>query len=322
MNLSYLKKVLTKSVLNSYSHDALKFGINLAWNFSRTSQGVATKNPSEVAKFDELISCFNISSGLQSRVVSSSYHGTVSQVEFPQNLPLTRPSPRCELADVLFISFDNKQLRITFLQAKSVVRSNPFPVWLANVEQYALLAHRPRINSWLGSVTLNDDILSGALLPSVGSFGVFYGDIGSCVDFAYVSADLLSSPKVNTTSRYITGAFNHAIVAPYTRVTHSHRECTYCDNLVEFGAALFNLTIGTPIERSVDSNPIAGSSRNARSAIAKWLKREIKSNKDDGLLADLIESPHFRELNDEAVGDECSLGVRNVVLIKGSGIDG
>ena len=72
----------------------------------------------------------------------------------------------------------NQSIRISFLQAKSerkimknqCISNQPFK---ANLEQWDLLAHRPIING-VGSFDPPPNLLSSAILPSIGTFGFFY----------------------------------------------------------------------------------------------------------------------------------------------------
>lgn len=122
------------------------------------------------------------------------------------------------MADVLFVTFNATQIRISFLQAKAHTKANPFPITLGNAEQAVLLALRPHIIDLHGSsVTwLPKEVRATALLPSVGSFGIFFdapiigGGGTAAVEFAYCSADLLVPLRRTIGPKYVKGVFTRA----------------------------------------------------------------------------------------------------------------
>ena len=171
-----------------------------------------------------------------------------------------RPRARCELCDVLLVVYSTNGgfgARVTFLQAKlsrethatglaasaGLIERQEFK---ANFEQWNLLCSRPP----LLATTVFDpppDLLSGALLPSVGTFGIFHQLPHSPVDLFYVSADCLapaSTPPGPDTrlGRLIT---KHGGAA--RRAVGSWDEVTYCPNVFQFAQALYDLSIGTPV---------------------------------------------------------------------------
>lgn len=185
------------------------------------------------------------------RYVVEEYHGTKSQVSFTPSM-LWRPGAgRCELADLLVITYQRRpvrEARFTFLQCKrdraadTHVLTGDTRRFSGNYEQWDLLHSRPLFTP-LGSVRPPADILSSATLPSVGSFGVFGWD-GVRWDMAYVSADQLQP----TPSRLVRhGPLSIAPAAPRYRTTGGFREATLACCLEIFGQALEGVSVGTPM---------------------------------------------------------------------------
>jgi hypothetical protein len=154
----------------------------------------------ELAAFRASIKSLTLSSGGTVRAVAQEYHGGGHQVTFTGNGNYSRSNARCELADVAIISFSTtaKTARLTYLQAKyektSCVRcSTPKRSLKANLEQWDLLGRRPLIAGATATFQPPADLLSGALCPSVGSFG-FFLDCPRCnnVEMIYSVAGRLS----------------------------------------------------------------------------------------------------------------------------------
>lgn len=285
-----------------YIPQALKFGNQLESIFRR-AYGGATRAKDEIRKFGCLISSFN---SLGHTGLAKSYHGTTSQVQFGANPLWTRNNPQCELADVLFVTFNQQQLRISFLQAKAKTSANPLPVRLDNTEQYFVLAHTPLITHWVGNVVWNNDILSSAILPSVGSFGIFHGRPGNDVGFHYVVADQLvprgAGPRL--VNGFLACSFNahppivgRSIGAEYERVR--------CNDFVDFGAALISMEIGTPIQ----TQPVA------LAALRAWAEAAVVKDPDDRMLVQLLDSPYLQNLPVDNRNSTHGIGVPYVVVI-------
>lgn len=217
------------------------------------------------------------------------------------------------MADVLFISFTDTELRVTFLQAKSHIKDKPYPLDLANVEQYALLGLRPLITGWLGKVVWSNDILSCAELSSIGSFGVFY-NFSKYVGFHYLSADLLLPIKVRNKSQYVRGNFGY-IKTCNLRSNGIIDEVVECDNLKIFGAALYSTKIGSPIH----FNNIH--CKAARTSLARLIINEINDTNDTNILDELISSSHFKDINVNDMNKKVSSGVPGLVVVKGATVD-
>lgn len=292
-----------------YAHGAIHFG-NTLENFFHRAYGMATHQQDEIGKFLCLIYGFNFIGGAGR---ARSYHGTTSQVQFGHLPPWTRPNPQCELSDVLFVTFNQQQLRISFLQAKAKTTANSFPVRLENTEQYAVLSHRPLIANWLGNVVWNNDILQNAILPSVGSFGIFHGRQGHNVGFHYAVANELNplaAPRINARG-FPSCNFDVINLALIGRRLNGFYERVHCHGFADFGAALINLEIGTPIH----TIPAALAS------LRRWAAAAAADNPDDEILAQLLGSPYFQELPDIGENNGEAIGVPYVVIIK-SNLDG
>jgi hypothetical protein len=182
------------------------------------------------------------------------YHGSGHQVSFTGDGHWARCKSRCELCDLLIIVFSEsaKEVRATFLQAKSE-RSKFTPAcqkeFSANTEQWYLLAKHPAISGVTATFNPPQDLLSGSLLPSVGSFGFFYKDIHGEFQIYYVSADYLFPTKVYH------GAYKRGKVKSYgaccTCRIAGYSECKAASGNYLFAKNLYQLQIGTPINDCV-----------------------------------------------------------------------
>ena len=224
-----------------------------------------------------------------------------------------RAPARCEISDLLIISYKNNpkfQARATLLQAKKsndkhlnlcngFPNSIPYTDFKANLEQWDLLSRRPHVIPYT-PFACHPEILSGAILPSIGSLGVFYKISSKNYGFFYMSADAaepLSSPK-----------HKHAKLKTKTlkssRKINGYAECTYACCLFTFAKALYNLEVGTPIE---PENTVSGEDVNYRNIFRGWLRTVLYShleitNNESLLAMDLInqlESSYDGELMSE-----------------------
>lgn len=307
----------------NYPTDAIIFGLNLYEKFHRNyDYDKKIMFPDEINQFQALIKSF-----MQCpKTYASSYHGNVSHVEFNQQfhiepnqqpLTLTRASPKCELADVLIVTYTPSELRITFLQAKSVRSHKIYPLHLDNVEQYALLAKRPLITKWPKKIVWNNNVLSDAKLKSVGSFGVFHPCSSGGVGFEYISADMLNPIKLSLPvgKKRIHGNLDLGKGTRYIRGKHPFRERTRCFCLIDFGAALFNLEIGSPIDATLNNSY----STQAKIALSSLLKNEIKKPdlENKAVITELLESDHFKDLKE--IPDENGIsGTSSLIVLKGN----
>ena len=131
-------------------------------------------------------------------VETREYHGRRHQVEHQTRSPVARLRKKwCELCDVVLVTYDvrERDVRLTFLQAKHERSYQPHTGagLAANMVQWSLLGTRAPIIGYARTFRPPPprDLLSSAILPSVGSFGFFYPTHGS-IELAYASADLLN----------------------------------------------------------------------------------------------------------------------------------
>ena len=262
---------------------------------------------SEIQQFRALMRSFH---SLGSSFKIEEFHGMKHQVVFNGQGSWGRSSARCEISDLLIISYKKNpefQARATLLQAK---KSNdkhlnlcngssisiPYTDFKANLEQWDLLSRRPHVIPH-PPFACHPEILSGAILPSIGSLGVFHKISSKSYGFFYMSADVaepLNSPK----RRY---AKLKTKRLKSSRNIGGYAECTYACCLFTFAKALYDLEIGTPIE---PKNTISGKDSNYRNIFRGWLRtvlyRHLEITSSESLLAmDLIsqlESSYDSEL--------------------------
>lgn len=182
------------------------------------------------------------------------YHGNSHQVRFSGNGSDARNAARCELSDlaILVYSQSARTVRLTFLQAKSerVRFSNVCGhQFYANLEQWFLLSQRPQI-SGVGKFSLPIDLLSGAILPSVGTFSFFYKDSHGDFQIYFATADYLV-PTKKYPSQY--GKVK-AIGPCHIRNISGHDECAAACGNIAFAQALYRMQIGTPIMPTPTNN--------------------------------------------------------------------
>lgn len=253
-------------------------------------------NFSEIQQFRALMRSFH---SLNDSFKIEEFHGMKHQVIFNGKGSWGRPSARCEISDLLIISYKKIptfQARVTLLQAKKsndkhlnscdgFPNSIPYTDFKANLEQWDLLARRPHVIPHPPFIC-HPEILSGAILPSIGSLGVFHRLSGKNYGFFYMSADAaepLSSPK-RKYAKLKTKTFKTS------RSINGYVECTYACCMFIFAKALYELEIGTPIEPQNTLNDKDGSYRNT---FRGWLRTVLYShlemtNNNSFLAEDLI----------------------------------
>ena len=147
-------------------HSAIAFAKAYDISFQNLTAGFAHK---EVPLFRAMHSALiNLSSSFD----VEEYHGSANQVKFTGNGSYSRIEARCELSDLMIISFSSitRSVRLTYLQAKSeraVLSTVCGREFSANLEQWFLLEQRPIITG-VGNFYPPDDLLSSDLLSSVG----------------------------------------------------------------------------------------------------------------------------------------------------------
>lgn len=189
--------------------------------------------------------------GLSNKFEIEEYHGTSHQVSFSCNRSYAREYPRCELSDLMIITFSSitRNARLTYIQAKSeraILQSVQGHQFSANLEQWFLLSLRPIITG-IGAFDPPQDLLSNALLPSVGSFAFFYKDGASQFQTFYAAANTLFPPKPYS-QRY-----GKLQAQSQNRVINNggFTECIAACGNYSFAESLYRLEIGTPVHSSI-----------------------------------------------------------------------
>lgn len=290
----------------------MHFGRALDSTFSHASRGTGH---GEVALFRALQTAIQ---ALSTSFKIAEFHGTGHQVAFPGGFPWSRPVPRCELCDLAIVTYrrpPTPSIRLTFFQAKleKAAKALLRRVFDCNLEQWDLLCNRPAILGTATTFQPPPDLLSGALLRSVGTFGFFYRAAGAHQIF-YAAADQLAPH--GTPKRY--GKVK-ASAGVATRMVHSFYERTLATNTIQFGTALAGSQIGTPIEAAGGASDAA-----YRAAARLWLKNSLLSSlgalggqQDDvvnGLLETIGDSGNPRNQGDGRPVDRGTPGPRVVVL--------
>ncbi|WP_417437787.1 hypothetical protein [Idiomarina sp.] len=269
------------------------FAHELAKAWSRES---SQSNFSEVQQFRALMRSFG---SLKKPFKIEEFHGMKHQVVFNGKGSWGRPSARCEISDLLIISYRKSpefQARATLLQAKksNEKHSNlcsgfsntiPYTDFKANLEQWDLLSRRPNVLPY-PPFDCHPEILSGAILPSIGSLGVFHRYSGKDYGFFYVVADL-AVPMNSPTRKY---AKLKTKTNSRSRTVNGYTECTYACCLPTFAEALYRLEIGTPIE---PKNCVNNKDENYRNNFRGWLRAVLYShiemtNNESVLARDLL----------------------------------
>ncbi len=195
-----------------------------------------------------------------------------------------RPRARCELCDVLFVTYSTNRglsVRMSLLQAKlsRSVHATGLPSHLgkiephlfhANFEQWDLLCSRPPLDPTSVFVP-PPDLLTSAVLPSVGSFGIFFKSHTGAIDLFYASADSLDIHVTPSGPSARLGKLK-TVPGPAARKIFGWNEATYCPSACKFAASLFRLEIGTPI-LEVQS----GGRREFRTQL-DWVRRVIATS--------------------------------------------
>ena len=235
----------------------MSFGTDLSQEFHKLTQNVKFD---EVCLFTKLQDAFiNLkSSNSTYQYAIDIIHGHKSLVDFHFNstwvstVPYGNPVAR-ELADMMFViySYQQKQIRITYMQIKRGVSDSKFR---ADLYQLHLLSQREHITSTkLPDCLFGDpDILSHAILPSVGSYGVFY-KYNQCVEMSYYPACLILPRKLVGQSVVRTAEYDTSNYGD-TPIINGYIECQGTLQISHFGDALIGMQIGTPIYSGMTSH--------------------------------------------------------------------
>ncbi len=153
---------------------------------------------------------------------------------------------RCELSDLAIVTYSNdsrSEIGLSFLQAKRSAKQYIGPLrapsrFDANLEQWDLLCRA--IVQGHSSFDIPQDLLRGALLQSIGSFGIFYRHRNGSVQFYYKSADTLYPIAQPSNNSHPLTAHTVPNLGGYLAVrVSSSRVSTFC-------LGLAGLAIGRP----------------------------------------------------------------------------
>ncbi len=162
----------------------------------------------------------------------------------------------------------------------------------------------------IGNFNPPSNLLSGALLPSVGSFGFFYQDVNGEYQVYYSSADNLSPPGAPQSKHHKVSVQRFC---PHQRIRHHFPEVVSAGCNREFGRALADNMIGTPIHHACDGTT-AGGSRQCREWLSGALHSLIIDSEDREVaiaerLLRILDAPRGRERSSSHPG------ARSIVLI-------
>jgi len=274
--------------------NARQFALSFQYAFARESSLVQF---GEIAQFRAMMRAFAV---LSPQFYLEEYHGSKRQVYFNTSQPWLRALARCELCDVLFVVFSKDgglRVKMTLLQAKlsrslhctDLASFNGLiepQMFKANFEQWDLLSARPTISPTT-VFSPPPDLLSSAVAPSVGSFGIFHRTAAGKVDFFYASADCLSPNGTPTGPK---GQLRTHHGFPVRRSFAGFGDAAYCATSLFFAQSLYSLEIGTPV---VITQP--NGTRSDFPPIAKWLKSVLTAH----IRTADADSPVARSLLDE-----------------------
>lgn len=243
-----------------YGGEYMSFGRELSDNFQKLTNGIFED---EIVLFTKLQDAFlNLKHYSKYNVAIDIIHGSKSCVEFQHDASyISKPAVGCtfkrELSDLLFVVFSAKkelEIRIMYMQNK---RGKSDCKFVADLAQFHLLRERKEIiSNPLPECVFGDrKILLDAILPSVGSYGVFYkcrNNITSKVDMAYY-------PAINLELFTPSGSLKRTVKYPRRRYgiidnSRGYSESQGESNLENFADALVAMHIGTPILTSVSAH--------------------------------------------------------------------
>lgn len=171
-----------------------------------------------------------------------------------QHIHLPPDTRKCEIADILMLFTDGKELRYTFMQNKRDKKTPYGPNYQlkklsADVVQWDLLHYR----CLLSRPTTNGipvDCLSSAILDSAATYGVFVNEtVTNTVDMSVSLARDLNSSRLTTIGQR-GGKRTYNIFSQYNMVQHhisGYAEIQGTTNLDDFEWAAQNMLIGSPL---------------------------------------------------------------------------
>lgn len=232
----------------------------------------------EIEQFRAMMRAFG---ALRPTFYVEEFHGFKRQIYFNTGLPWLRRRARCELCDVLIVTYSTVggfESRLTLFQAKLSRKSHStnrktrlieLQEFRGNYEQWRLLSSRPQL---LATTVFSPprDLLSSAIMPSVGTFGVFYKGNSGLVEMFYAAADCLRPLHTPKGPCGRIGQLSTLSGGPAQRVVASRLEATYRPSIAAFAKALFQLKIGTPIH---EDRPGIATSRHE--PLSSWVRGVI-----------------------------------------------
>ena len=236
---------------------------------------------SEVQQFRALMKSF---AALPSQFRVEEFHGMKHQVVFNGEGSWGRSKAQCEISDLLIVAYRTDprfEARVTLLQAKRSVEKHDglCKYWpdesaptsfKANLEQWDLLSRRPYVLP-CKPFDCHPEILSGALLPSIGSLGIFHKVKSKNYNFFYLSADI-ACPKGTPKRKY---AKLKVKKVRGSRITNGYVERVFACCISMFAKSLYNLEIGTPIQ---DESGLVAQDEKYRNMLRGWLKCVLSSH--------------------------------------------
>lgn len=256
------------------------------------------------------------------------YHGTSHLVQFSNALPPLPNPAKCELADLMFLVMGpsrNVPMRLSFMQAKKIkvpIAGKP-PVSVngatlrfdANIKQWHLLANRPQLDC-VPPLLPPRDLLNGALLSSVGTFGIFYQDISGHVDMCYARAIEIVPLPSNRRSPVRPHLLQYPTQTKHQVVTAigTYAEASATRTLRRFAGYLWNMRIGTPLMGGAGHSPIT-----SQLPLERWLKGILLGIRSSGPGAGEVLGEALDRMADISAGNGSGTPVpANLVLIKAS----
>lgn len=250
----------------------MTFGLDLQKHFESKAKDAM----SEEEMFKNLIDSFKKIHG-ENKVYN--FHGNTHQVEFNSGRDgkLTR-----ELCDLAIISYSSKknEARITFLQNKKQLNYLKRRNFKAEMGQVELLSKRPEIKG-VNKFKPHKLLLKEALLPSIGSYGVFYTNL-SKVHMYYSVAKYIEQVRPSSKGMNLK-VKSKGICNNIKSISSSYgefEELEACETIADFGNALLNMRIGSPIAFISDTG---------KACIYNWIKDIHNKKENNEVLTELLE---------------------------------
>lgn len=221
--------------------------MNIAKIISDFRGAINFSNNDEVILFRELAKA--IAKNSISVFIDEIHGGKTSTVGFT-NVKGNQDS--CEIADLLLLTHRSGEFRVTFWQAKKSKKSNwslvsGKPVHIdfdGQLNQWDLLSRRPVIAPTKNiKFSPPSGILSSFTSPSIGSFGVFYENIGN-VEVAHSTAKFIACDNPNKKSGKAKLIINGSLSEYHINLGEVIVKC----ELIEFLNALSKFQIGALLD--------------------------------------------------------------------------